>query len=498
MNTTKKIKRPISILLVEDNEGDIRLIQEAMKEAGFKNITTVAKDGSEAMNILRNSKNIDLVILDLNLPGKNGRDVLKDIKTDNNLKHIPVIVLSSSSAEEDIVNCYNMYANCYITKPLEIAEYQDVMKKIETFWLNLARLPKNKINLLVIEDNQGDARLVEELLLKSGHVDFDIDTVENFNDGTEEMLKRNFDLVLLDLNLPDSKGMETFQRFHAKFPAVPVILFTGISDEDIGIEAIRTGAQSYILKQDLSPAYLERTIRFSIERNRLRLAAEDLLNIIVHELRTPMAIIKEGSLQLIEGIHGQLSDKQKEFVKMVFENSEKMEGLITELLEMARINIGTMRLDIASFDLGKEFKKTCDAMAGIFKKKKLSLGLNIQEGNFFIDADKKRIGRVLSNLLANALKFTEKGKVEVALSDLQDKILCSVADTGTGMSPSETQQVFAKYQQSFAFAKSRVKGIGLGLYICKSIIDAHSGVIYAESTPGKGSKFTFILPKKQG
>lgn len=504
MKITKKIERPVNILLVEDNEGDIRLIQEALKECGFKNVTTVAKDGSKAMDILtsggknENAENIDIVILDLNLPGKDGRDVLKEIKTANNLKHIPVMVLSSSSAEEDIVNCYNMYANCYITKPLEIAEYQDVVKKIETFWLSLARLPKNKVRLLVIEDNPADSRLVEELLSESGHVDFEIDTVEKLNDGIEKMLKNSFDLALLDLNLPDSKGMDTFHRFHAKFPSIPVVLFTGISDEDVGIEAVKAGAQSYILKKDLTHAYLERTIRFSIERNRLKLAAEDLMNIIVHELRTPMAIIKEGSLQLIEGIHGKMNEKQTEFVRMVFENSEKMEALITELLEMARINIGTMKLDIATFDLGEDFKKTCDAMAEIFKKKNLALNLNVQSGDFFIDADKKRIGRVLSNLLTNALKFTAKGKVEVTLSDLGNKILCSVADTGAGMSPSETQKVFAKYQQNVASAKSRAKGIGLGLYICKNIIDLHNGVIYAESTPGKGSKFTFILTKKQG
>lgn len=139
--------RAIEILLVEDNPGDVRLTQEALKENKFRNNLHVAKDGVEAMKFLRKmngnaaAPRPDLILLDLNLPKKDGREVLAEIKTDEKLRSIPVVILTTSDAEDDVAKAYHHYANCYIRKPIDLNRFIEVVKIIENFWLSIVELP---------------------------------------------------------------------------------------------------------------------------------------------------------------------------------------------------------------------------------------------------------------------------------------------------------------------------------------------------------------------
>ena len=138
------VSNPIEILLVEDNPGDVRLIKEVFKDAKIYNTMKVAYDGEAAMEILRNDGNAsfpDLILLDLNLPKKDGREVLREIKGDDCLKCIPVVILTTSNAEEDLIETYKMNANCYITKPVDLDQFINVVKSIENFWLSIVKLP---------------------------------------------------------------------------------------------------------------------------------------------------------------------------------------------------------------------------------------------------------------------------------------------------------------------------------------------------------------------
>lgn len=137
----------IEILLVEDNPGDVRLTREALKEAKVGNNLHVVEDGVAALQFLRRESEFtdvprpDLILLDLNLPKKDGREVLEEIKADDSLKRIPVVVLTTSHAEEDIVRSYNLHANCYVTKPVDLDQFIRIVKSIEDFWLTIVRLP---------------------------------------------------------------------------------------------------------------------------------------------------------------------------------------------------------------------------------------------------------------------------------------------------------------------------------------------------------------------
>jgi CheY-like chemotaxis protein len=145
--------KPIEVLLVEDNIGDVRLTQEALKEGRLMVNLTVARDGMEAMEILQrvnghaNAPRPDLVLLDLNLPRKDGREVLQEIKADAQLKTIPVVVLTTSDADNDIVSTYGSHANCYITKPVDMDRFVEIVKMLEEFWFTIVKLPSHETSL---------------------------------------------------------------------------------------------------------------------------------------------------------------------------------------------------------------------------------------------------------------------------------------------------------------------------------------------------------------
>lgn len=139
--------QPVQVLLVEDNEGDVRLIREVLKDGKVALTLHTVQDGEEAMGFLfrkgryERACRPDIVLLDLNLPGKDGREVLREMKDDPDLRRIPVVVLTTSSADEDVLKAYNLHANAYLTKPVKLGDFVAIMKSFEEFWLTLVKLP---------------------------------------------------------------------------------------------------------------------------------------------------------------------------------------------------------------------------------------------------------------------------------------------------------------------------------------------------------------------
>lgn len=144
-----ELSRQVEFLLAEDNPGDVRLTQEALRESKIRNNLNVVPDGVEAMAFLRKQGKYaeaptpDVVLLDLNLPKKDGREVLADIKSDPVLKRIPVVIITSSEAEQDILRTYDLHANCYVTKPVDLDQFIKVIQSIENFWLTIVKLPSS-------------------------------------------------------------------------------------------------------------------------------------------------------------------------------------------------------------------------------------------------------------------------------------------------------------------------------------------------------------------
>ena len=143
------IGRPAEVLLVEDSPGDVRLTREALKEGKVRNNLSVVSDGVEAMEFLRregkyrDAPRPDIVLLDLNMPRKDGREVLAEMKSDEQLKRIPVVVLTTSEAEQHILRTYELHANCYLTKPVDLEQFISIVKSVEDFWLTIVQLPRS-------------------------------------------------------------------------------------------------------------------------------------------------------------------------------------------------------------------------------------------------------------------------------------------------------------------------------------------------------------------
>ena len=296
--------RPVEILLVEDDPGDARLAAEALKESALRSRLHWAADGVQAMEFLRregkdaDAPRPDLILLDLNLPRKDGRELLAELKSDPDLRRIPVIVLTCSQAENDRNRVYDLHANCYITKPLQWSEFLQVIRAIGDFWLTQVTLPgggsalpqkaradppatsrsagpapgeaaeAGHLKILLVEDNPGDARLVREMLVDAGRDETAVVGVDRLSDGLRRLGAESFDAVLLDLSLPDSQGLDTLKTLHAQATGVPLVVMTGLEDEEVAARALRQGAQDYLVKGRFDGDLLLRAVGHAIERTR--------------------------------------------------------------------------------------------------------------------------------------------------------------------------------------------------------------------------------------
>ncbi|HSX61870.1 MAG TPA: EAL domain-containing protein [Tahibacter sp.] len=283
--------RPLEILLVEDNPGDVRLTTEMLKQAKLLNRLTVAVDGEQALAMLQRTEAYshqplpDLILLDLNLPGLDGRELLERIKEDPNLARIPVVVLTQSGADTDVRRAYDAYASCYVRKPLDLDQFLGVMQSIGHFWLSVVTLPAgvagrpDALPVLLVEDEAGDARLVVELL-REVEPRYVLDTVASLAAALDAVQRQRYVAVLLDLGLPDSQGLQTVRALLQTAGHVPLVVLSGRDDENLALRAIQLGAQDYVVKGRGDGGHLSRALRYAIER---KLVQEHLEFVASHD-----------------------------------------------------------------------------------------------------------------------------------------------------------------------------------------------------------------------
>jgi signal transduction histidine kinase len=268
--------------------------------------------------------------------------------------------------------------------------------------------------------------------------------------------------------------------------------------EELMEEARLLKAQIAQLKEELDIqswglAKTNETIKFLYkELDKLK---TDFINIASHELRTPLFIIKEGIAQILDGIHGQIAPEQKRVLGMCYAGVDRLKYMVDDLLDISKIEAGKFELKKEWIDLVSLVKE----VSALFNIKVKSTGLELK-GNFcsptaMAYVDKDNIVRVFTNLISNALKFTEQGYIEISVVDKPDGVECYVADTGRGISEEDSSRVFGKFEQFGDPSGAKEKGTGLGLNICKKIVELHQGEIWMESVLGKGTKFTFTFPK---
>ncbi len=221
---------------------------------------------------------------------------------------------------------------------------------------------------------------------------------------------------------------------------------------------------------------------------------DEFIGAVSHELRTPLSITKEGISIVLDGIVGKISEKQNKILNTARDNINRLARIIDSLLDISKIETGKMELQRRMLVINELIKEVIAFFEPKIKAKGLDLRLKVPEGEISIYADKDKIIRVLTNLIGNALKFTQKGFIEVGVEKKKDEVECFVLDSGMGISAEELPKVFSKFEQFGRVTGAGEKGTGLGLSIAKGIIEKHKGSIRAESVLGKGSRLSFTLP----
>ena len=356
--------------------------------------------------------------------------------------------------------------------------------------------PENKlIHVLVIEDNPGDSRLIREMFLEAEDKNFRLEISEKLSVAAEKIDRQNFDVGLLDLSLPDSHGLETFGRIAAKAPRLPIIILTGLNDETVALDAVRGGAQDYLVKGSFDGYLLTRAIRYAIERKKLLLMRDKFVSMVSHELRNPLAVLQGSIGQLSEDLSKSIDAEQKELLEMAGRAIDRLLRTTNDLLDLAKMEAGKLILQEAPFDVVSLAREIGATFSGQMKSKGLRYIENVPDQPVKILADRDKIAEVFTNLVTNAIKFTSSGSIEIEVREGPAFVGCSVADTGPGIAAENLPRVFSKFEQFGRKTAGAAKGTGLGLAICKEIIEYHNGRIWVESKPGQGARFIFTLPK---
>jgi len=368
-------------------------------------------------------------------------------------------------------------------------------------------MEKELIKILHAEDDEIDRRLVKRILFGSPQpAEFALEQVNRISAAVECLSdkEKEYDITLLDLGLPDTTGIESVQMVNHANPDIPIVVLTGTTDKEIGLEAIKNGAMDYLSKGIALEELLVRTILYALERKKaerkIKEAVEtksEFLSIVSHELRTPLTAMKESVAIVLDGMAGEINDEQKSCLDIARRNIDRLARLINDVLDVQKLEAGKMKFDMKVSDINEVAEHVCKTMASSAKEKGVDLVLELDGKLPKVKFDVDRITQVLTNLINNAFKFTEKGSVIIKTGKGENVIQVSVSDSGCGINQENMPRLFKKFEQLAESGERKTGGTGLGLAICKEIIEEHKGDIWAESEMGKGSIFKFVLPIKE-
>lgn len=362
--------------------------------------------------------------------------------------------------------------------------------------------------VLLIEDNPGDADFVRDQLAQE-YVDADVACVDRLSSGLEYLSQKEPGLVLLDLNLPDSRGADTYRRILDTAPNVPIVILSGQQDEDLAMRAVHQGVQDYLVKGGFDSKQLARAMRYAKERQALLISLQmsrqqqlqfkdQFLSHISHELRTPLTSIHQFVTILLDDLAGPLQPEQREYMQIVLKGVNQLRAMIGDLLEATRAESSKLRLEPRCLSLADLVHQAILMFQNSASTSNIHLRTEVERHLPFVYADPDRVLQILTNLLDNALKFTQPGgSVTVrahSLAEDPEFAYISVADTGCGISAQAKPLIFERLYQEDSSIDNSKKGLGLGLYISKQLVRLHGGRIWAESEAGQGSIFSFTLP----
>jgi signal transduction histidine kinase len=371
---------------------------------------------------------------------------------------------------------------------------------------------KKILNILLLEDNLGDAGLLEEMLERSNNL-YELKVVETLEDGLHVLNNNQFDVILLDLGLPDSDGINTFIDVNKVSPNIPIIVLTGLNDEEVGTLAVKMGAQDYLIKRDIEKKLLTRSIRYAIERKKTEIELQksqetleekvkertkaleqsnkelqEFAYIASHDLKEPLRMIT-SFLQLLERRYkDQLDQDANEFIGFAVEGAKRLDEMINDILEYSKIT-------------RKERKYSHVDINKVLEQTKMNLKYAIDAENAEINyttlptiyGDEILIELLFRNIISNSIKYhsIEPPKIGISATKQANQYIFAIKDNGIGISSEHLDRIFTIFKR--LHTKEEYEGTGIGLAIAQKVVTQHGGEIWAESELGKGTTFYFTI-----
>lgn len=378
-------------------------------------------------------------------------------------------------------------------------------------------MQNNRLKVLVIDDSPEDREMVRRYLTRGLEIPYEVLEADTGEEGLVLFRSSQPDTVVLDFHLPDMNGLEFLGSLVYEVGAdrIPVVMLTGTGSEDIAVEAMKTGAQDYLLKGTLTPERLRRAIRQAIDKisilreleerqaeleqknrelQQASAAKDEFLAMLAHELRNPLAATR-NAVELIK----RLGDGDQRFQQAVetLERQVRHQGLLLDdLLDVSRITRGKILLRPRRIDLTELVCNVVQDQRRAMENTGLHLEISVPDSPVWVSGDPMRLGQTLDNLLNNALKFTDAGgKVQVSLTTTDSTAVIKVRDTGIGIIPDMIPYLFDSFAQADRTLDRSRGGLGLGLAVVKGLIILHGGTVCACSEgPGTGAEFIIELP----
>ena len=342
--------------------------------------------------------------------------------------------------------------------------------------------------ILAVDDIPDNLLLVQLALEQEG---YRVVLADNGEAALQKIKQFPPSLILLDVMMPGMDGYEVTRRIRQdkNIPFIPILLVTARSESSL-VQGLDAGADEFVRKPfeiDELQARVRSMLRFkeTIDQR------ENFVSCLTHDLRTPL-VAANRMLDLIrQQAFGEVTDEQKEAIASIVRSNDNMLEMLNTLLETHHYELGQKTLSFIAVDLQKLISETIEELEPLAKEKGLKLEYSEDCQSSEVKGDRLELRRVITNLIGNAVKFTDKGSVKISLASKGDRVTVEVADSGIGISPEDQKAVFQRYHQG----NHRRAGKGLGLYLCQQIINAHGGELTLQSELGKGTTFTFSLPK---
>lgn len=377
--------------------------------------------------------------------------------------------------------------------------------------------------VLIVEDDADEAGIIGSYLTGAddGAGPFALTKAARISTACHLLAREELDVILIDLVLPQSVGLEGFLKIRAMKPALPVIVLTGLQDEPLAVQAVKLGAQDYLIKGSPDCCLLKRSIRYAIEKKRLSNIIEELLDAdqtpnqlreeikqglralevkdqflgrVSHELRNTLATMKTAAYCLKEGTES-MTPRQAKMVDMIARNVDRQTRIIDNLLDLAQIQSGRFNMRPRRTDMAQTIVEIAQEFKLTGSEQKLEVEMDGDLPPISVDPD--LIAQVLRNLIANALGFAKQKVVITASKSSPEELTVSILDDGEGIAPERLGNLFSESAAAGAPTNGNGhKGAGLGLAICTEIIAGHHGRLWAESAPGQGARFSFSIPMK--